>query len=159
MTTGAPAPDDRPEFSPVGPDAPKEDRISTALLAMGAAAAASCVWFAVLTLIQSYARERSTARSAAQVDPHSADVNFVVYGLVLGLGFTAVTAWLLLAPIPSSYRRGALAMVAGLGGTSLAMVATWILYGVAGRPALAALGVVSVAIAVWLAWRSAVSAR
>jgi hypothetical protein len=153
------APDYRPEFSPVGPDAPKEDRIGTALLAMGSAAAASCLWFAILTIIQSYAREHSTVRSAAQVNPHSADVNFVVYGMMLGLAFTAVTAWLLMWPIPSTYRRGALAMVAGLGGTSLAMVATWMLYGAAGRPALVALAIVSVVIALWLAWRSAVSAR
>ena len=109
-------PEQRPEFSPVPPDAPKEDRIGTAFLAMGAAAAGAVTWFALLTLIQSHLIEGSTIRSIAQVNPDSADVNFVVYGTVLGLGLTALTAWLLLRAIPSSYRRGALAMVSALAG-------------------------------------------
>ncbi|MGH7583325.1 MAG: hypothetical protein ACREL5_08890 [Gemmatimonadales bacterium] len=150
---------ERPEFSPVPPDAPKEDRIGTAFLAMGAAAAGAVTWFSLLTLIQSHLIEGSTIRSIAQVNPDSADVNFVVYGTVLGLGLTALTAWLLLHPIPSSYRRGALSMVSALAGATLGMTATWLGYQVAGRRALIALAIVSIVIAVWLARRSVTTRR
>ena len=95
----------------------------------------------------------------AQINPNAPDVNFMVYGTVLGLGFTGVCAWILMAAIPSTYRRGALAMVAALGGTSLAMVATLLVYQWAGRRALTALGVLAIAIAVWLGRRAVLSAR
>jgi hypothetical protein len=153
------APEDRPEFSPLGPDAPKEDRIGTALLAMSSAAAAAVAWFSALTLLQTHLVAGSTARSIAQISPNAPDVNFMVYGTVLGLGFTGVGAWMLMAAIPSTYRRGALAMVAALAGTSVAMVATLVLYQFGGRAALIALGIVSVTIALWLGRRAVLSSR
>jgi Co/Zn/Cd efflux system component len=153
------APEDRPDFSLLPPDAPKEDRIGTAFLAMGSAAAAAVAWFSGLTLIQTRLVVGSTARTITQINPNSPDVNFMVYGTVLGLGFTGVSAWLLMAAIPSTYRRGALAMVAALAGTSLAMVATLVLYQFTGRPALIALGIVSVTIALWLGRRAILSSR
>jgi hypothetical protein len=148
-----------PEFSPLPPDAPKEDRIGTAFLAMSAAASGSVAWFSALTLIQTHLVAGSTARTVAQINPNAPDVNFMVYGTVLGLGFTGMSAWILMAAIPSTYRRGALAMVAALGGTSLAMIATLVVYQGAGRGALAALGVVAIAAAFWLGRRAVLSAR
>ena len=149
----------RPEFPAVPPDAPKEDRIGTAFLSMSSAAAAAVAWFSVLTLIQSRLVAGSTITSVAQINPDAPDVNFMVYGTVTGLGFTGVCAWLLMAAIPSSYRRGALAMVAALGGTSLAMVATLLAFQAGGATALAGLAMVSAAAAVWLARRAVLSAR
>ena len=146
-------------FSPLGPDAPTEDRIGTAFLAMSSAAAASVAWFSALTLIQTRLVAGSTVQSVAQLDPNSPDVNFMVYGTVLGLGFTGTTAWMLMAAIPSTYRRGALAMVAALGGTSLAMVATLLLYQAAGTPALMGLGIAALAMAIWLGRRAVLSAQ
>lgn len=150
---------DGPEFSPLPPDAPKEDRIGTAFLAMSSAAIGSVAWFSALTIIQTHLVAGSTAQTVAQINPNAPDVNFMVYGTVLGLGFTGVCAWILMAAIPSTYRRGALAMVAALGGTSLAMVATLLVYQWAGRRALTTLGVVAIATAVWLGRRAVLSAR
>lgn len=150
---------DGPEFSPLPADAPKEDRIGTAFLAMSSAAAGSVAWFSALTLIQTQLLAGSTVQTIAQIDPNAPDVNFMVYGTVLGLGFTGASAWILMAAIPSTYRRGALAMVAALGGTSIAMVATLVLYQLGGRAALIGLGVVSVALAFGLGRRAVLSAR
>ena len=152
-------PSDEPEFSPVPSDAPTEDRIGTAMLSMGSAAAASVTWFAILTFIGARLAAGSTAQSVAQINPNAGYVNFLVYGAVLGLGLTGVSAWLLLAPIPSTYRRGALAMVAALGGTSLAMVATYMVDQLIGRMALIGLAVFSLAIAFWLGRCAVVSAQ
>ena len=110
---------DEPEFSPLPPDAPTEDRIGTAVLAMEAAAAAAIAWFSLLAFIQTRLLADSTATSVAEIDPHSFDVNFMVYGSVLGLAFAGGVAWILMATIPSSYRRGGLSMVAALGGSVL----------------------------------------
>jgi hypothetical protein len=150
---------DRPEFSPLPADAPKEDRIGTAFLAMCSAALGSVAWFSALTVIQTHLVAGSTVQTVAQINPNAADVNFMVYGTVLGLGFTGMSAWILMAAIPSTYRRGALAMVAALGGTSLAMVATLLVYQFAGRGALTALGAVCIAMAMWLGRRAVLSAR
>jgi hypothetical protein len=150
---------DGPEFSPLPPDAPKEDRIGTAFLAMSSAAMGSVAWFSALTVIQTHLVAGSTAQTVAQINPNAPDVNFMVYGTVLGLGFTGVCAWVLMAAIPSTYRRGALAMVAALGGTSLAMVATLLVYQSAGRGALTGLGVLAIAFAFWLGRRAVLSAR
>lgn len=150
---------DHPEFSPLPPDAPKEDRIGTAFLAMSSAGAGSVAWFSALTVIQTHLVAGSTVQSVAQINPNAPDVNFMVYGTMLGLGCTGVIAWILMVAIPSTYRRGALAMVAALGGTSLAMVATLLVYQLAGRGALTGLGIVSITIALWLGRRALLSAR
>ena len=126
---------------------------------MSSAAIGSVAWFSALTIIQTHLVAGSTAQTVAQINPNAPDVNFMVYGTVLGLGFTGVCAWILMAAIPSTYRRGALAMVAALGGTSLAMVATLLVYQWAGRRALTTLGVVAIATAVWLGRRAVLSAR
>jgi len=126
---------------------------------MGAAAAGAVCWFSLLTLIQLRLVEHSGARTIAQIDPNSADVNFLVYGTVLGIAVTGLVAWLLLHPVPSTYRRGALAMVSALAGTTLGMALTWFGFQVVGRPALIGLAMVSIGIAIWLARLAARSAR
>jgi hypothetical protein len=151
--------DDRPEFSPLPPDAPKEDRIGTALLSMASAAAAGVVWFSALVLIVTQMRAGSTAQTIAQIDPHALYVNVAAYGTMLGVGFIGICAWTLLAPIPSRYRRGALAMVTALGGWCVAMGATYVAHAVAGTVALIGLAMVFAAMALFLGRRAVVSAR
>ena len=144
--------DERPEFSPVPSDAPTEDRIGTAVLAMEAGAAAAIAWFAALTFIQTRLLVDSTVTTVAEIDPRSFDVNFMVYGSVLGIAFAGFTTWLLMASVPSSYRRGGLSMVAALGGTVLGAMLT-----VPGRSvptALLGLAVAAGALAAWFGRRA-----
>jgi hypothetical protein len=114
----------RPEFSPVPDDAPTTDRIGTAVLAMEAAAAAAIGWFALLAYVQTRLLVGSTARSVSEIDPHSFDVNFMVYGSVVGLAMAGCTSWLLMGSIPSSYRRGGLSMVAAFAGSVVGAMIT-----------------------------------
>ena len=126
----------RPEFSPVPPDAPKEDRIGTAVLAMCAAAAAGVVWFSVLMLVVTRVRPESAAKTIEQVDPNAFYVNLAAYGTMLGVCFIGACAWFLLSPIPSLYRRGALSLVTVLAGWCIAMGVTYTVYALAGPGAL-----------------------
>lgn len=147
-----------PEFSPLGPDAPKEDRIGTALWSMGSAAAAGVVWFSVLMLLVSWLRGDTNAQTLEQIDPHDLYVNVAAYGTMAGIGFIWVVAWLLLKPIPSLYRRGALAMVAALGGWCVAMGVTFAARTIAGTAALAGVAVVFGVLALYLRRRAIASA-
>lgn len=148
-----------PEFSPLGPDAPKEDRIGTAMLSIGAAAAAGVTWFSVLMLIVTRLRGGSTATTLEQIDPNALYVNVASYGTMFGVGFIGLCAWTLLAPIPSLYRRGALSMVAALGGWCVAMGATFLTSRLLGTAALIGLAIAFAALAVFLRGRAIVSAR
>jgi hypothetical protein len=150
---------DRPEFSPLPPDAPTVDRISTAMLSMGSAAAAGVAWFSVLTLAVIRLRPDAAPQTATQVDPSSLYVNVAAYGTMIGVAFIGITAWRMLAPIPSRYRRGALSMVAALGGWCVAMAATFLAHVAAGGPGLIGLAVLSAIVAIWLARRAKASAR
>jgi hypothetical protein len=150
---------DEPEFSLLPPDAPKEDRIGTAMLSMEAAAAAGVVWFSVLMLIVTRLRAGATAQTLEQIDPHALYVNVGAYGTMLGILFIGVSAWTLLAPIPSAYRRGALAMVAALGGWCIAMGATYIANATMGPGALIGLAVAAAALSLFLGRRAVLSAR
>lgn len=145
------------EFSPLGPDAPKEDRIDTALLAMGAGAAGAVVWFAVLTLIQTHLLTQSTVKSVSEIDPHSFDVNFLIYGALLGVAFAAVVAWTLMFSIPSSYRRGGLSLVAAFGGTVLAGILTYVGRATGGVSMLAAIAIFFALLGIWLGRRAVVT--
>jgi hypothetical protein len=147
------------EFSPLPPDAPKEDRIGTAVLSMGSATAAGVVWFSALILVVTSLRADSTAQTLAQVDPHALYVNLAAYGTMVGVAFIGVCAWILLAPIPSLYRRGALAMVTALGGWCVAMAMTYLAHSVAGNGALIGLAAAAGALALFLRQRAVLSAE
>ena len=119
---------------------------------MEAGAASAVAWFAALTYIQTGLLASSTATSVAEIDPHSFDVNFMVYGSVLGIAFAGGVAWVLMAPIPSSYRRGGLSMVATLAGTVLGAALTMPGRGSPGL--LLALVVASAGLSIWLGRRA-----
>ncbi len=150
---------DRPEFSPLPPDAPKEDRIGTALLSMGSATAGGVVWFCCMALLVLQLRVGSTAQTLAQINPNALYVNVAAFGTMLGVGFIGVCAFTLLAPIPSLYRRGALSVVTALGGWCVAMAATFLAHAIAGGGALAGLAVASAILAFFLGRRAKLSAR
>ena len=125
---------------------------------MLAGAAASTAWFSALTYIATRLRENSNAETIAQVDPNSALVNVLVYGMVLGITFTFIVAWTLMAPIDSRYRRGGLSMVSALGGSTLAGALTYLSNQLGGPGALIGLGVVAVALVMVLARRARAAA-
>lgn len=140
------------EFSPLLPDAPTEDRIGTAVLAMEGGAAAGVAWFAMLTYIQTHLVAGSTATRIEDVDRQSFDVNFMAFGLVVGIAFAGCVAWALMGSIPSSYRRGGLSMVAAFVATVLGMGLTFMLRG---QPLLLLLlATIAGVLAVWLGRRA-----
>ena len=140
------------EFSPLPPDAPTEDRIGTAVLAMEGGVAAGVAWFAVLSYAQTFLVANVTATKVEELDPHSFDVNFMAFGLVMGIAFAGCVAWALMGSIPSSYRRGGLSMVAALVGTVLGTGLTTI---ARVRPILLLiLAVIAGALAIWVGRRA-----
>lgn len=149
----------RPEFSPVPPDAPKEDRIGTAVLAMSAAAAAGVVWFSLLMVMVTRLRPDVAPQTIEQVDPNALYVNLAAYGTMVGVCFIGVCAWLLLAPIPSRYRRGALSLVTVLAGWCAAMGVTYVAHTVAETTGLVVAAVVFAAAAALLRRQAVQSAN
>ncbi|HEY4321055.1 MAG TPA: hypothetical protein VGM77_07725 [Gemmatimonadales bacterium] len=148
-----------PADSPVGPDAPTEDRIGTAGYAMAAAACTAVTWFALLTFIQTQLIAGSTVQTVSQVDPQSFAVNFLVYGALLGISFSAVVAWVLMAPIPSSYRRGGLAMAGALAGTVPAGALTVLVRALGGAGLLLVLALLAGLVTFWFGRRAVLSAQ
>jgi hypothetical protein len=148
-----------PLDSPVASDAPTEDRVGTAAYAMATAASTAVTWFAILTLVQSHLLQSSTARDVSQVDPHSFAVNFLVYGALTGIAFSGGVAWFLMSAIPSSYRRGGLAMAGALAGTVPAGVLTTVARMLGGPPLLVLLGALAGLATFWLGRRAVLSAR
>lgn len=148
-----------PADSPVGPDAPTKDRIGMAGYAMGAAAATAVTWFALLTFIQTQLISGSTVQSVSQVDPQSFAVNFLVYGALLGIVFAAMVAWYLMAPIPSSYRRGGLAMAGAMAGTVPAGALTVVVRALGGATLLLVLALLAGLLTLWFGRRAVLAAQ
>ena len=103
---------------------------------MSAAAAGGVVWFSVLMVVVTRLRPDVTPQTIEQVDPNALYVNLAAYGTMIGVCFIGVCAWILLAPIPSRYRRGALSLVTVLAGWCVAMGVTYIAHAIAGTGAL-----------------------
>lgn len=131
--------------NPFGADAPADDQVGLAVRAMGAAMAASVVWYCILTFLTAGLRP---ANGPAQVDPSAGYVNLFLYGILGGILFAGLVAFLLMAPVASYFRRGGLAIVATLAGFLLSMGVTFLtnellggtaLLGIAGLAAVGAL--------------------
>lgn len=146
-------------ISPLGADAPTEDRVGLAGWSMVTAMAATVSWFGGLTYIQTRMVNGVTAQSVSQLDPKSVDVNFMVYGALLGVVFGAATAWALMSPIPSSYRRGGLSIAAALAGTVVAGILTAAAHMIGGPIALLGLTFVFGIVTALLARRAVAAAR
>ncbi len=91
---------------------------------------------------------------AAPLDPEPNDpiANLVLFGWVGGAIIGGCVAWVLMRPLTSTYRRGALAMVAGFAGLLLAMLTGPVDISV-GRWGLLGLAAISGGLAYWLARR------
>ena len=106
-------------LSPTGePAAPEHVGLALRAMAAGALAglgAVSTVMWLVRTLQVS---------GAAPLAPRPSDMiaNLVLFGWLGGALVGAATAWSIMAPISSAYRRGGFAMVAGFGTLLLAFV-------------------------------------
>lgn len=134
-----------PESQPAAPgfsDSPGEDQVGLAARALGSAVSLAIGWLGVVTWGTTRLRAGQAATSIEQVDPGAAYVNFLVYGLVLGLAASGLLAWWLLAPVASSWRRWGITMVAVFTGVSAGMGVTWLVGGMGGETAL--LGVAAV---------------
>jgi hypothetical protein len=140
MTTVPDAP-----ISPTGePAAPEHVGLAFRAMAAGALSglgAVSTVMWLVRTLQIS---------GAAPLAPHPSDMiaNVVLFGWLGGALLGALIAWGIMAPIPSAYRRGGFAMVAGFGTLLLSFVTAPIdslfgRWGLLGVPAVAALFVLA----------------
>jgi hypothetical protein len=140
MTTVPDAP-----TSPTGePAAPEHVGLALRAMAAGALAglgAVSTVMWLVRTLQIS---------GAAPLQPRPSDMiaNLVLFGWLGGALFGAATAWSIMAPIASAYRRGGFAMVAGFGTLLLSFVTAPVdsllgRWGLLGLPAVAALFVLA----------------
>jgi hypothetical protein len=128
-------------LSPTGePAAPEHVGLALRAMATGALAglgAVSTVMWLVRTLQLSGAAPRAP-------DPSDMIATLVLFGWLGGAVLGAATAWSLMAPMTSTYRRGGFAMVAGFGTLLLAFVTApidsffgrWGLLGVAAVAAL-----------------------
>ncbi len=144
---------DEPPVSPnpLGADAPTEDRVGLAVIAVLAAVAAAVAWFSILTFMVSGLRPTG---GPAQIDTSAAYVNLFLYGLLGGLMCTGATAWFLMAPIDSNFRRGGLAIVAALFGFLVSMGVTFLANELLGGTALLGVALVGLVVAVVLGRRA-----
>ncbi|HEX3927177.1 MAG TPA: hypothetical protein VHW65_04210 [Gemmatimonadales bacterium] len=144
--------------NPLGDAAPTEDQVPLAVRSMLAAVAAGLTWFAALTfLVATFAG--NTAQTLADVNPNAAYVNFLVYGAVLGVVFTAFMAWHFMTAVASNYRRGGLAMVAAFAGSVISGALTVMIRQLAGSRGLAGLCAVALVITVILGRRARAEAE
>lgn len=92
-------------------------------LALRSVAAGTMAGLGLVSAVLWLVRTLQTTGVAPQ-DPGPADLvaNLVLLGWFGGAAAGGVAAWTLMAPIPSTYRRGGLAMVAGFGTLLLALV-------------------------------------
>ena len=136
--------------NPLGDLAPKVDLVPVAGWSVATGMAAAVAWFAALTYLTTRLVAGSTVASPAQVNPDAFSTNFLIYGALLGLVFTATVTWLLMRDVDSRYRRGGLSLVATFAGATLGFVLTAVLGHLASPVALLVLMVAALALAVWL---------
>ena len=140
-----------PSPNPLGADAPTEDHVGLAVRAVLAAVAAAVAWFSILTFMVSGLRPIG---GPVQIDTSAGYVNLFLYGLLGGLMFTGVTAWSLMAPIDSNFRRGGLAIVAALLGFLVSMGVTFLTNELLGGTALLGVAAAGLGLAVFLGRRA-----
>ena len=122
------------------------DPIRLALLAMGSGMAFGLAAVTVTVLGVDLVRPTAPPPSLTT----GAAFYLLAFGTLGGLLLAGVVAWLLMAPIPSTYRRGGLSLVTGFA-TVLLMLLCMLANQLAGRLGLVTLGVAALAVAVLLA--------
>jgi hypothetical protein len=125
------------------------DPIGLAMLAMGSGMAFGLAVVTVTVL------GVDLLRPAAPSPVVDAGPSFylLVFGTVAGLLLAGVVAWRLLAPIPSTYRRGGLSLVTGFA-TVIPMLLCMVVNQAAGRAGLAGLAVAALGVSLLLAARA-----
>ena len=108
-----------PPITPTGePAAPEHVGLAIRAVGTGILAGLSTI-SAVMWLVRTL---QVTGRVPAAPGPSDSIANLILFGWI-GSGFlSALTAWGLMSPIASAYRRGAFAMVAGLAMLLVAMI-------------------------------------
>jgi hypothetical protein len=92
-------------------------------LALRAVAGGTIAGLGMVTAVLWLFRTLQITGTAPQAPgPGDPVANLVLFGWLGGAGLGALVAWTLMAPIPSAYRRGGLAMVAGFGTLVLSLV-------------------------------------
>ncbi len=138
------------ELSPTGERA-APDHVGLAFRAITAGTLAGVAFVAAMMWTYRALQASGTAPSAPTA--HDPIVNLVLFGWLGGAAAGALTAWLVMRPIASAYRRGGLAMVAGFA-TLLVSFVTAPVDSLFGRGGLVGL----MAVAGGLAWWGARSA-
>jgi len=121
---------------------------------MSAAGFVAVAWFAVLAALTLRLGANAPLGPTGRPDPDALHVNLFLAGIPLGILATGLTAWLLMRPIMSLWRRGGLSMVSALGGLSAAMLVTFLARESGGMIALAATAVIAVVGAIAVARRA-----
>ena len=140
-----------PPTPPFDDDAATEDQIGLAVRAVGAAFATAIAWLALIAWGTLQVGGPDAAVPAEAIAPNAAHVNLLLYGFSAGLAITGLVGWLLLKPVGSVWRRGALSMVGVLGGISLGMGATFLAREWGGSTGLVALAIGAALLALLLA--------
>lgn len=129
--------------NPFGDDAPATDQVGLAANAIGAGAAGALTILSGATFITGTLTESRAVTSLTDVSPDDAQVNIIVFGVVLALAVSAGTAWVLMSPVRQAFRRFGLSVVAAFGGFVAAAILTTILRettGLVGLLGLAGIG-------------------
>jgi hypothetical protein len=95
--------------------------------------------------------------SASRAPDLGALFQLLLWGTLAGVAIAGVVAWRLLAPLPSAYRRGGLSLVSAFA-TVIAMLVCIPVNQTLGRPGLAGLIALSLAISALLARRARTAA-
>ena len=124
------------------------DPIRLAAVAVGSAVALGLAVVTATTLVVDALRP-----SPGGAPDLGAPFQLLLWGTVAGIASAALVAWLLLAPLPSAYRRGGLALVSAFA-TVLAMLLCIPVNQTLGRPGLAGLIALSLVASALLARRA-----
>lgn len=165
MTTDAPAGPsegrDTPPASPnpLGGAAATEDQVGLAVHGLLVGFSTAVALLALVAWGTARIAATSKITSVEQLSPDAPQVNLAVYGALFAIFAAAVNAWRVMAPIRSNYRRGGLAMVAGLGGGAIGGILTFLCHALGGPVALLALVPLGLAGATYWSRRAQHAAR
>lgn len=123
--------------NPLGDAAATEDQVPLAGWSMAAAVGTAIACLGLVTWLTQWLGRDISATSVDQIDPNALHLNVLLYGTITSLFIAGWVAWLLMSPVASRWRRGALSMVAALAGLCAGMLLTFVAREVGGALALA----------------------
>ena len=126
-------------------------------LGLAASAVASAVALGLAVVTATTLAVDALRPSGGRTPDLGAPFQLLLWGTLAGIAIAGVVAWRLLAPLPSAYRRGGLSLVSAFA-TVIAMLVCIPVNQTLGRPGLAGLIAVSLAISALLARRARIAA-